>query len=65
VEREICQVEDLPGLELRPASTLLRIERLKQLIEPRFTPLNRVVRTVAERAFAIGSTQRYADAAAG
>jgi dTDP-4-dehydrorhamnose reductase len=64
VEREICRVEDLPGLELRPASTLLKTERLKQLIEPRFMPLKQAVRTVAERAFAIGSAQRYADATA-
>ena len=64
MEREICRVEDLPGLELRPASTLLNTERLRQLIEPHFTPLDRVVRTVAERAFAIQSTQRYADATA-
>ena len=64
VEREICRVEDLPGLELRPASTLLKTERLRQLIEPRFMPLKQVVRTVAERAFAIGSAQRYADATA-
>jgi len=64
VEREICRVKDLPGLELRPASTLLSVERLKQLINPRFTSLKTVVRSVTERAFAIGSTQRYADATA-
>jgi dTDP-4-dehydrorhamnose reductase len=64
VEREICRVEDLPGLELRPASTLLSIERLEQLIKPCFTPLDNVVRTVAERAFALGSRHRYADAIA-
>jgi dTDP-4-dehydrorhamnose reductase len=65
VERELCRVADLPGLELRPASTLLAIERLKRLIKPRFTPLKESVRSVAERAFAIGSSQRHADTAAG
>jgi dTDP-4-dehydrorhamnose reductase len=64
VEREICRVEDLPGLELRPANTLLGTDLLRQLINPCFTPLKTVVRGVVERAFAIGSVQRYAHATA-
>jgi hypothetical protein len=53
VERELCHVADLPGLEPRPAYTLLSIERLKTMINPRFTPLEESVRSVAERSFAI------------
>jgi dTDP-4-dehydrorhamnose reductase len=53
VEREPCHVADLPGLEPRPAYTLLSIERLKTIINPRFTPLEESIRSVAERSFAI------------
>jgi dTDP-4-dehydrorhamnose reductase len=53
VERELCRVADLPGLELRPAYTLLAIDRLQRQINPRFAPLKATVRAVAERAFAL------------
>ena len=36
VERELCRVLDLPGLEPRPAYTLLSIDRLKSVIDPSF-----------------------------
>ncbi len=55
IERELCHVVDLPGLEPRPAFTLLSIERLKSLINPRFTTLEDSVRNVAERSFALAS----------
>lgn len=55
VERELCHVVDLPGLEPRPAYTLLSIDRLKAIIDPRFTPVEESVRSVAERSFAIPS----------
>jgi dTDP-4-dehydrorhamnose reductase len=64
VERELCRVSDLPGLEVRPGNTLLAIERLKRQIRPRFTPLKETVRSVAERAFAAGSRQRGAEVSA-
>ena len=55
VQREPCRVSDLPGLEPRPAYTLLAVERLKGMIKPKFTPLEESVRSVAERSFAIAS----------
>jgi dTDP-4-dehydrorhamnose reductase len=55
VERELCRVVDLPGLEPRPACTLLNIEHLKGVISPRFTTIEESVRSVAERSFAIAS----------
>ncbi len=65
VERELCRVADLPGLELRPAYTLLAIERLNQQINPQFTPLKTTVRSVAERAFAVAPSQQHAAANVG
>jgi dTDP-4-dehydrorhamnose reductase len=62
VQRELCRIKDLPGLELRPAYTLLAIERLKRQINPRFAPLETTVRTVAERAFALSPIRRQAAA---
>jgi dTDP-4-dehydrorhamnose reductase len=55
IERELCRVVDLPGLEPRPAYTLLSIERLKSLINIRFTALEESVAKVAERSFALAS----------
>jgi dTDP-4-dehydrorhamnose reductase len=55
VERQLCRVMDLPGLESRPAYTLLNIDRLKSVINPRFMTLEESVRSVAERSFAIAS----------
>src|SRR5262249_18393968 len=51
--RELCRVANLPGLELRPAYTLLAIDRLQRQINLRFAPLKATVRAVAERAFAL------------
>jgi dTDP-4-dehydrorhamnose reductase len=58
VAREFCRVLDLPGLEPRPAYTLLSIEHLKTIINPLFTPLDESVRSVAERSFAIAPTRQ-------
>jgi hypothetical protein len=55
---------DLPGLEIRPACTLMAIDRLRDHVTPVFTPLKESVRSVAERSFAIGSSPHYAAAAA-
>jgi hypothetical protein len=63
VERELCRVLDLPGLEPRPAYTLLSIGLLKSMIKPRFTPLDESVRSVAERSFAISSGHHQSTAA--
>jgi dTDP-4-dehydrorhamnose reductase len=57
VRLELCRVSDLPGLEPRPACTLLSIGRLKRHINPRFTPLKKSVSEVAERCFAIGTNR--------
>jgi dTDP-4-dehydrorhamnose reductase len=59
VQRELCRVSDLAGLERRPAHTLLSIERLRGIIHPQFAPLQESVRNVAERSFAISSRQQH------
>jgi dTDP-4-dehydrorhamnose reductase len=50
-KRELCLVSDLPGLELRPASTMLSIKRLGRFISAGFTPLVESVESVAAAAF--------------
>jgi dTDP-4-dehydrorhamnose reductase len=59
VQRELCRVLDLPGLEPRPAYTLLSIERLNKVIKPSFLTIEESVRSVAERSFAIASGQQH------
>jgi dTDP-4-dehydrorhamnose reductase len=64
VKRNICRVSDLPGLDRRPASTMLSIEQLERTIAPRFTPLPDTVRSVAASAFASAFNQQQAGAIA-
>lgn len=52
---ERCRVADLPGLQLRPASTLLDIARLERELNPSFTPLGQSIEAVAVRAFNVTS----------
>lgn len=52
---DYCRVADLPGIEQRPANTLLSIKRLQQTMAPRFTPLADSVKSVAAAAFAAES----------
>lgn len=54
VDPVFCRVADLPGLEQRPACTTLNIDRLRQEISPRFTPLEQTVNGVAVAEFAAG-----------
>ena len=50
-----CRVADLPGIELRPAATMLSIGRLQKIIAPRFTPLNATVDSVVAASFPAGT----------
>lgn len=52
---DYCRVADLPGIEQRPANTLLSIKRLQQTMAPRFTPLADSVKSVVTAAFAAES----------
>jgi dTDP-4-dehydrorhamnose reductase len=55
-EIERCRVADLPGIDYRPPNTMLDIEKLDQLLAPRFQPLSETVHSVAAAAFAREST---------
>jgi dTDP-4-dehydrorhamnose reductase len=57
VKREVCRVSDLPGLDQRPASTMLSIQHLQRIIAPQFTPLSDTVRSVAASAFVVSDRQ--------
>jgi dTDP-4-dehydrorhamnose reductase len=57
VKGDVCRVSDLPGLDRRPASTMLSIEHLQRSIAPQFTPLPEVVRSVVSSAFAVDRQQ--------
>jgi dTDP-4-dehydrorhamnose reductase len=59
--QELCRVSDLPGLEVRPASTLLSTRRLERIISPNFTPLVESVYCVASAVFASDKSGRCAN----
>ena len=52
IKTDYCRVADLPGIERRPANTLLSIKQLQQLVAPHFTPLADTVKSVVAKAFA-------------
>lgn len=47
IKRDLCKVSDLPGLDRRPANTMLSIKQLERIMVPRFMPLPEVARSVA------------------